>query len=133
MCIEERNIISRRGFISCPLSSPQGVMVVEVTKQNMINKSVKERMVKQRKYVRSVRGSREKIRNNRIIGKIGNKRARANRPVDIMDHNISSSLHKAFEPQNAIIRAWEIPRPRAWINRFTNEKTNSGIFNTRRK
>jgi hypothetical protein len=50
---------------------------------------------------------------NRLIGKIGNKRAKANRPVDNMDHNISSSFHRAFELQNAIIRAWEIPRQRA--------------------
>ncbi len=66
-----------------------------------------------------------------MIKKIGNKRARANRPVDIMDHNISSSFHRASEPQNAVIRAWKIPRPRAWVDGFINEKTNSGVFKSR--
>jgi hypothetical protein len=71
--------------------------------------------MKQGKYVRSVRRGSKKFRKRRIIREIGNKGARANGPVDIMDHNISSSLHWALKPQITIIMAWKIPGPRAWV------------------
>jgi hypothetical protein len=48
-----------------------------------------------------------------------------------MDHNISSSLHWAFEMQIAVIRTWKISGPRAWVDGFINEKTDSRIFRTR--
>jgi hypothetical protein len=82
-------------------------------------------MMKQRKYVRGVRRSREEIRKIRILREIENKRARALRPVDVMDHNIPSSFHKASEVEIAIIRARKIPRPRAWIDSFVDKKANS--------
>jgi hypothetical protein len=131
MCIEERNKILRKGVSGCPLPSPQGVVKVEVSKQNVVNRRVKERVMKQGKNVRSVRGGGKEIRKNGIIRKIRNKRARANRPVDIMDHNISSSLHRAFETQETVIRAWKIPGPRAWVDGFINKKTNSRVFKSR--
>ncbi len=59
--------------------------------------------------------------------KTRNKGAGALRPIDIMDHNIPSSLNKAFKPQ---IRAQKIPRPRTRIDRLVDEKTNTGILNT---
>jgi hypothetical protein len=41
MCIKERNKICREGVSGCPLSSPQGVVKVEVSKQNEVNRRVK--------------------------------------------------------------------------------------------
>ncbi len=62
MCIEERNKIFSKGVSGCPFSSPHGVGKVEIPKQKMVGRGVKKRVVKQRKYIRGVRGSREKIR-----------------------------------------------------------------------
>jgi hypothetical protein len=62
--------------------------------------------------------------------KIGNKRAGALGPIDIMDHNIPSSYHGAFKTQITGIRARKIPRPRTSIDRLIDEKTNTGVFNT---
>jgi hypothetical protein len=50
-----------------------------------------------------------------------------------MDHNISSSFHRASEAQITIVGAWKIPRPRAWVDRFIDKKTNTRIFNSRVK
>jgi hypothetical protein len=58
------------------------------------------------------------------------KGADALRPIDIMDHNIHSSLNKAIKLQITIIRAQKIPRPSTRIDRLIDEKTNTGIINT---
>ncbi len=61
--------------------------------------------------------------------KTRNKGAGALRPIDIMDHNIPSSLDRAFKPQITVIRARKMTRPRTGIDRLMDEKTNTGIFN----
>ncbi len=62
--------------------------------------------------------------------KTRNKGAGALRPIDIMKHNIPSSLNRAFKPQITIIRAWKISRPRTEIDRLIDEKTDLEIFST---
>jgi hypothetical protein len=87
-------------------------------------------MMKKREHIRIIRGSQEETRKIRILREIGGKGAGALRPIDIMNHNIPSPLHRASESQKTIIRAWIIPRQRTWIDSFVNEKTDSGIYNT---
>ncbi len=70
-------------------------MKVEVSKQTVVNSRVNKSIIKQGKNIKGVRGGGKMIRENRIIRKIGKKGARANWPVDIMDHNISRCFHRA--------------------------------------
>jgi hypothetical protein len=96
----------------------------------MVNRNVKKRMMKEREHIRIVRSSRGKIRKIRVMRITRKKGAGALRPIDIMDHNIPSSLNRAFKPQITVIRARKIPRPRTRIDRLIDEKTDMGFFNS---
>jgi hypothetical protein len=62
----------------------------------MVNRNIKKRVMKEREHIRSVGSSWEEIRKIRIMRKTRNKGAGALRPIDIMDHDIPSSLNRAF-------------------------------------
>ncbi len=107
------------------LSSPSGVVEVEVSKYNMVNRGILEQKMEQRKYIFCNRGDRKSIR------KVGDSRLGANWSVNVVDDNISSTIHRAPKTQKTVIRARKIPSPRARVHALVYEKADARVWHRR--
>ncbi len=77
------------------LISPSGVVEVEVSMYNVVNRGILERKMKQRKYILSIRGDRKAVK------KTGNSRLGASWSVNVVDYNIPSTVRRALKTRSA--------------------------------